>query len=1050
MSSEQSASCGCSRASPPPQVDVLRCHIRRLEDRLEQLYAAPRTDRRAVWSMVRVLSVCYFEYIVVHECRERWLARLRPWLRQLGARPFYGFYGDAHDTPCIYAIVSQLTGMVYIGETCNFQQRVFQHLYHATAWRRETQYVHRFMRHFGAHKFLVIPLVGGVTCEQSRTCMERKLIRMLRPALNVEHAPPAQHVLAGGLVASSGVGLHGKGGRPLMRQRPVSSACLPAHVKERCVMYRSGGTEFQSLDMLFHAAQAAGTSSFCVVVSPGVVSLSSRDVLRLQYGSSRVSVVDPYDRKVLVAGILKRCLHAVAPPLLHGVLLLVHSLKHFPCLSADHQQLLREWSRDRGVVRVLYYLGIWDLVRLHKAAKLWPDRQQCRYFRQRIAFVFHQRCGFPLQHQPVLTLPYLGPRAAKFTQVAQLLLKHVLHRAFSFMPREFREHYIARARVVVRRGVCVEDMFLNYRQFAAAFDPKEPFKCVCKHYRGFPKQKGHVCCRADDPKWPRCFPSVCVHGKYVPYQPVHVAASQLIEQFVSLLFKFGKLAYPDAVRGTLMSVAPVLTWLLHPSESGVEPLCVPDKHSFEYLQDAWEQLQDLVCLQLDRNLHCLVFQCPRLFWDNMMELYVRDPHYKQVRISEDLLLLGLKFEWRQRGWDKIASLYGGARTASAYYIPKNKDVVKLRPIIPSRHHPLRNVFNICSRALSFVLESADFQHFNLPATTGMKRWLEGVNADFEALDPPPEGLHVFGHDVKQMYTDMQHDKIMAAVQWLVQRVEQQRLSVVLSVRRKGRGGVTWGKNGNSRAYATVTLQQLVDVARFELEHAIFRVGTVFMWQQVGLAMGGFNSPPLAFIACAVDEFHWLRSLGAEARLVHGMRYVDDSTLAIFASAAVASRIVSSYRTSCYGGGLVLESTGDCSAGELEILECMVRADTSGLAMRHRNRNELSLQACAECLAFMKVVPFSSAVPMSTLRNNAVGLLHRLEMNTSDCDWFSVVQALHLSHREHVRMGYPVSFLVKCLAKALPGLVQLNPRWLLVSTVFSMVVGSSWRPWHSMH
>jgi len=35
---------------------------------------------------------------------------------------------------------------------------------------------------------------------------------------------------------------------------------------------------------------------------------------------------------------------------------------------------------------------------------------------------------------------------------------------------------------------------------------------------------------------------------------------------------------------------------------------------------------------------------------------------------------------------------------------------------------------------------------------------------------------------------------------------------------------------------------------------------------------------LAVIACAVDEHHWLGSLGSEAPLVRGMRYVDDSTL----------------------------------------------------------------------------------------------------------------------------------------------------------------------------
>jgi hypothetical protein len=300
-----------------------------------------------------------------------------------------------------------------------------------------------------------------------------------------------------------------------------------------------------------------------------------------------------------------------------------------------------------------------------------------------------------------------------------------------------------------------------------------------------------------------------------------------------------------------------------------------------------------------------------------------------------------------------------------------------------------------------------------------------------------------------MYTDMRHEKIIAALQWLVQLVEQQQGCVVLSVRRRGRGGVRWGRNGNSRLYTTVTLHQLVDIARYELEHAIFRVGSVFLWQQVGLAMGGFNSPPLAVIACAVDEYNWLRSLGDEARLVRGLRYVDDSTLAIMASPAVADPIVNSYRTSCYSGGLILESTGDCCEGELEILECMVAVEGCTLSMRHRNRNAQALSECCEQLPLMKVVPADSAVPVSTLRNIVVGLLHRVEMNTSGSDWTAVVKTLHLSQLEFLRMGYPNSFLVKCLSKAFPGLLGRNPRWFMASAVFSVAVGCKWRPWHSL-
>jgi hypothetical protein len=98
---------------------------------------------------------------------------------------------------------------------------------------------------------------------------------------------------------------------------------------------------------------------------------------------------------------------------------------------------------------------------------------------------------------------------------------------------------------------------------------------VCKHYRGFPQQNGHVCCRADDPEWPRTVPSVCVHGKYVPHQPVNVAAPQLLQQFVSLVYGFGKLAYRGVVCRALTAIAPALARLSQSGLPGADPLSVP-------------------------------------------------------------------------------------------------------------------------------------------------------------------------------------------------------------------------------------------------------------------------------------------------------------------------------------------------------------------------------------------------------------------------------------------------------------------------------------------
>jgi predicted GIY-YIG superfamily endonuclease len=209
----------------------------------------------------------YWHYIVECGAHEKWLVRLRPWFQQLGWRKFSGLYSAASGEPVVYVIVSQLTGFFYVGETQNFQQRCLQHVYHATSWQRGTQHVHRFMQQFGAHKFVVLPLVASVFCELSRSCIERKLIRMLRPALNVEHVSPSG-VLPGGLLASVGMRQHGKGCRPLLRQRSVQKQQIAADVRESYVTYTlvqgDSSQPFSSLDMLLRAAVQLNLDCFSV------------------------------------------------------------------------------------------------------------------------------------------------------------------------------------------------------------------------------------------------------------------------------------------------------------------------------------------------------------------------------------------------------------------------------------------------------------------------------------------------------------------------------------------------------------------------------------------------------------------------------------------------------------------------------------------------------------------------------------------------------------------------------------------------------------------
>jgi hypothetical protein len=70
-------------------------------------------------------------------------------------------------------------------------------------------------------------------------------------------------------------------------------------------------------------------------------------------------------------------------------------------------------------------------------------------------------------------------------------------------------------------------------------------------------------------------------------------------------------------------------------------------------------------------------------------------------------------------------------------------------------------------------------------------------------------------------------------------------------------------------------------AKFELDNTYFRVGTsVIMRQIIGIAMGGYQSPPFAMIVAIGAEYKWLTSLGADAKFIRGTRYIDDGLVLI--------------------------------------------------------------------------------------------------------------------------------------------------------------------------
>jgi hypothetical protein len=126
-------------------------------------YAA--IDLKLRISSIRVVLLLhawgYLNYIML-EARERWLVRLRPFLRNLTIDSLFEFYYSAHKVPMVYIIGAKKTSLSYIGSTTCFKTRLEQHVAAIRSTHNKVQRVHSAVRAFGYQHFAALPLVTSV------------------------------------------------------------------------------------------------------------------------------------------------------------------------------------------------------------------------------------------------------------------------------------------------------------------------------------------------------------------------------------------------------------------------------------------------------------------------------------------------------------------------------------------------------------------------------------------------------------------------------------------------------------------------------------------------------------------------------------------------------------------------------------------------------------------------------------------------------------------------------------------------------------------------
>ena len=200
----------------------------------------------------------------------------------------------------------------------------------------------------------------------------------------------------------------------------------------------------------------------------------------------------------------------------------------------------------------------------------------------------------------------------------------------------------------------------------------------------------------------------------------------------------------------------------------------------------------------------------------------------------------------------------------------------MRPILPFTNHPLANCYKKGGAALGFVvklLPSAE-QFTILSAAEVPNRLTLWRNAARERWGSDFKWITMVG-DISNMYDEMDPEAAVSAMKSALSKAPEWAKRRVLD-------RVNMSKGGNDvRAGAamtdnrvTIDFDSLLEMCAYDCYHCYYYFRGKVNRRKFGVPMGGFESPAMAIIMCAMVEI--LRLGEAPDGMVGGMmRYMDD-------------------------------------------------------------------------------------------------------------------------------------------------------------------------------
>jgi hypothetical protein len=318
---------------------------------------------------------------------------------------------------------------------------------------------------------------------------------------------------------------------------------------------------------------------------------------------------------------------------------------------------------------------------------------------------------------------------------------------------------------------------------------------------------------------------------------------------------------------------------------------------------------------IDHNERQCAVLCKRRLFDELKAMFYDDRvHFRHivpgsvvcgVTIGEDVEADVLKFVADRRNPEWFKHSWSGKLERLAYlYLTVKDDGLRFRPIGSASPLAHKSMLSHVSTAICAILRFSGLRHHTYDDTFDLKDDIDGLNAFAHA-----NGLfvHMKTWDIKNFYTEiLKHVLLESYFNISIQR-SSNRMEFILSYYAQHNGSpfISIPKYTkrfklkprpgfvNSSAYYTLHIDMILDVIRFALETAFFKLGTVILLQIVGLVMGDPLSPNLAQCFVAFDEHHhslinW--SINSNIVRVFQKCFMDDVIAVILTSSPVESDV----------------------------------------------------------------------------------------------------------------------------------------------------------------